>query len=46
VEFGINGTAIFDSETGTNLDKRRRVVIRTPFGTAIAPPLMYNFIQQ
>ena len=46
VEFGVNGTAIWDSETGTNVDKRRRVVIRTPFGTAIAPPTIYNFIQQ
>jgi hypothetical protein len=46
VEFGVNGIEIWDSEAGTNLNKRRRVVIRTPFGTAIAPPLMYNFIQQ
>jgi hypothetical protein len=43
--FGINGNALFDSQAGTNLDPRRRVVIRTPFGTAIAPPGSYLFIQ-
>ena len=46
VDFGMNGMQLFDSQTGTNLDPSRRVVIRTPFGTAIAPPTMYNFIQQ
>jgi len=45
VDFGMNGTSIFDSQTGTNLDARRRVVIRTPFGTAIGPPVSYLFIQ-
>ncbi|MDE2681439.1 MAG: hypothetical protein OSB29_08750, partial [Verrucomicrobiota bacterium] len=45
VNFGINGNALWDSQTGTNLDARRRVVIRTPFGTAIASPNSYIFIQ-
>jgi hypothetical protein len=45
VDFGFNGNALFDSQTGTNLDPRRRVVIRTPFGTAIASPNSYIFIQ-
>jgi hypothetical protein len=45
VNFGFNGNALFDSQTGTNLDARRRVVIRTPFGTAIASPNSYIFIQ-
>jgi hypothetical protein len=45
VNFGLNGNALFDSQTGTNLDARRRVVIRTPFGTAIASPNSYIFIQ-
>ena len=45
VDFGINGNPLFDSQTGTNLDARRRVVIRTPFGTAIASPNSYIFIQ-
>jgi hypothetical protein len=45
VDFGINGYPLFDSQTGTNLDPRRRVVIRTPFGTAIGPPTSYLFIQ-
>jgi hypothetical protein len=45
VDFGINGNALFDSQAGTNLDPRRRVVIRTPFGTAIASPNSYLFIQ-
>ena len=45
VDFGMNGISLFDSQTGTNLDARRRVVIRTPFGTAIGPPVSYLFIQ-
>jgi hypothetical protein len=45
VNLGINGNALWDSQTGTNLDARRRVVIRTPFGTAIASPNSYIFIQ-
>ena len=43
--FGINGNALFDTQAGTNLSPRRRVVIRTPFGTAIGPPGSYLFIQ-
>ena len=46
VTFGINGNALFDSLTGTNLNQLRLVVIRTPFGTAIAPPTTYLIIQQ
>jgi hypothetical protein len=45
VDFGMNGNALFDSQAGTNLDAKRRVVIRTPFGTAISPPNKYIFIQ-
>ena len=37
VAFGMNGNSIFDSASGNNVSTIRRVVIRTPFGTAIAP---------
>jgi hypothetical protein len=45
VQFGMNLNAIYDSIAANNSSTRRRVVIRTPFGTAIAPPGMYIFIQ-
>jgi hypothetical protein len=45
VDFGMNGNPLFDSQAGTNIDPRRRVVIRTPFGTAIGPSTSYLFIQ-
>ena len=37
VAFGMNGNSIFDSASGNNVSTIRRAVIRTPFGTAIAP---------
>ena len=43
--FGMNANALFDSIAGTNASARRRVVIRTPYGTVIAPPTQYIFIQ-
>ena len=43
--FGMNANALFDSISGTNASARRRVVIRTPYGTVIAPPTQYTFIQ-
>ena len=45
VAFGINNYNLYDSISGTNPNPRRRVVIRTPFGTAIASPAHYIFIQ-
>ncbi len=45
VTFGMNANALFDTQAGTNLSPRRRVVIRTPFGTAVAAPGSYLFIQ-
>ncbi len=45
VTFGMNGNALFDSAASTNPNQLRRVVIRTPFGTAIAPVSTYLMIQ-
>ncbi len=44
MDFGMNGNPVFDSIAGNNLDPSRRVVIRTPFGTAIAPPSEWLWI--
>ena len=43
--FGMNANALFDSIAANNVSTRRRVVSRTPFGTAIAPPSQYILIQ-
>ena len=45
VDFGFQTNPLFDTQAGTNLNPQRRVVIRTPFGTAIAPAGSYLFIQ-
>ena len=45
VTFGFNGNALFDSAAGTNPSQLRRVVIRTPFGTAMAPAAAFVLIQ-
>ncbi len=46
VDYVMAGIGWWDSQARTNLSKRRRLVIRTTFGTAIAPPTMWNFIEQ
>ncbi len=46
VAFGMNANPLFDSQAGTNINQLRRVVIRTPFGTAMAPSTAYMMIQQ
>lgn len=43
--FGMNANPLFDSIAANNVSTQRRVVIRTPFGTAIAPPSQYILIQ-
>ena len=43
--FGMNANPLFDSKAANNVSTQRRVVIRTPFGTAIAPPSQYILIQ-
>ena len=44
-DFGMNTNPLYDSVAANNLSARRRVVIRTPFGTAIAPHDEYIFIR-
>ena len=45
LDFSMNGNAFHDSIAANNISARRRVVIRTPFRTAIAPPSLFLFIQ-
>jgi len=45
VTFGMNGNPLFDSAAGTNLNQLRVAVIRTPFGTTIAPLTTFIMIQ-
>ena len=44
VLFGINLVPFWDTIAGNNNSRIRRVVIRTPFGTAIAPPSEWLWI--
>ena len=44
MDFGMNGNPLFDSIGANNISPTRRVVIRTPFGTAIAPPTQWLWI--
>ena len=45
LDFSMNVNAFYDSMAANNISARRRVAIRTPFGTAIAPPSLFLFIQ-
>jgi hypothetical protein len=45
LDFGMNANPLFDSIAANNANSQRRVVIRTPFGTAIAPPSQWLWIQ-
>lgn len=45
IAFGMNGNPLFDSQAGTNINQLRLVVVRTPFGTAMAPTTRYIMIQ-
>ena len=44
VAFGMNGNPLYDTVAANNLSGERRVVIRTPFGTAIAPRTQFIWI--
>ena len=44
LDFGMNANPLFDSIAANNISATRRVVIRTPFGTAIAPPSEWLWI--
>jgi len=44
ITFGMNANIFYDSIGANNASGERRVVIRTPFGTAIAPPSHFVFI--
>lgn len=45
LDFGMNANPLFDSIAANNANSQRRAVIRTPFGTAIAPPSQWLWIQ-
>jgi hypothetical protein len=44
VSFGMSANSLYDTVGANNVSGERRVVIRTPFGTAIAPKTQWIWI--